>query len=184
MSENKLSYRLSKSLRGFYNTKGAVVFFSFLTTLFVILQVSLYTSGTVSINGLWISDGSWLPWLAIVVSVSACLFQYGTTLLVFRNNGNFIYFKLASSLLMFVTAVLSGLFFVAVAALYSFSISIIRKWVWSSGYLQKWDISSKSLFVIGASVFTGFLIVFSSLQLFVLTNFSHNWFGSDNAKPV
>ncbi len=163
MNETSRFATMTKKVNEFYASNAALWFFMVTTTVFALLQVVLYASNIMQVNGADIESAQelhhvWSNWILLFVSIigSYCGFIGG--IMLFRGSLSFLYWQNASTTLSFLTQALASMWFGAFVSVYFLGMNFIRYYVWKNELLEKWNLSSSTVIAIGLAAF--FILLF------------------------
>lgn len=179
--ETKISVVVNK-INDWYASKNSLIFFLGTTSLIGLIQIILFLSGVININSFNIDDKSILPWIAVFISLLSCYLGFVGGILVFRGDGNFIYFQASQAFLSLITALMSGLLIDSMAVFYGFIFTFFRKIAWEKKWIEKWNLKPKTLTIIGISMFISLILIFSVIETLVLPEEAHYWPGTTELK--
>ncbi len=158
MEETSRFAIMTKKVNEFYASIAAVWFFMVTTTVFALLQVVLYATNIMEVNGANIESAqvlhhAWSNWILLFVSIigSYCGFMGG--IMLFRGSLSFLYWQNVSTTLSFLTQALASMWFGAFVSLYFLVMNFIRYYVWKHELLEKWNLSNATVIAIGLATF-------------------------------
>lgn len=126
----------------FYNSYWSILFYMSATTIFAALQILLFYTGVLTVNGQAVDAGKHaiaVFWIATSISTASCYVGFIAGILNVKGNHNFIYFTLVQTILQITVIFMAGMIFSIISFSSSFFIMIHRSWVWKNNKLEEWN---------------------------------------------
>ncbi len=161
--ETKVIVKVVNRVNDFYKTNAAFIFFMSATTIFALLQVILYFTGVMAVNGHGIDWGAetdhiWSQTLLLATSIIGCYAGFIGGIMLFRGSLSFVFWQNLASTLSVITQLLASMWFGAFVGVYFVAMNVIRYYVWKHELTDKWGWSSTKILIIGMIVLFGLLI--------------------------
>ncbi len=152
-----------KKTNDFYASNKAFHFFLSITTIFSLLQVILFATNNMQVNGNTLDKTSvpLLTWLLLAVSIVATYCGFVGGIMMFRGSLSFVYWQTTATSLSFITQALAQMWFGALVSLYFILMNMIRFYAWKHDLIEKWNWSSAKVMWVG---FAFFILVFGAMN--------------------
>lgn len=169
----------------FYASNAAIIVFMTLATSFSLLQIILFATGSMRVNGALITDDVNLMtlWLLLSASIIACFSGYIGAIMLFRGNSSFLYFQGGQTILYVITFLFSRIWMSAILNITIIFWLIIRYVAWKRNWIEKLNWNYKVITISTIVVFIiAFLIFFSFAYLLYENNLYVDELGK--SKPI
>ncbi len=149
----------------FYRTNAAFLFFMSAASIFALIQVALYATDMMRVNGYFASGAPApaLAWLLLASSIVGTYCGFIGGIMVFRGSLSFVYWQNTATTLAVITQALAGMWFGAITSFYFIGMNITRFIIWKNKYHEKWDLSDNTVMIISAIYFVILMTVMNTV---------------------
>lgn len=180
---NETLIKISSKINELYKGKIMIIVFMTLTTIFGILQILLFLTGVLLINGTSINEtDNWLVtlvWISTAISLLSCYTGFLGAISNIRGSNTFLIWMTIQLTMLSMVALLAGALFAAISSLFGLISAFVRYYVWKNDLVEKWNLNKDKLKIIAIIIFT---IICSTFILIVwgCSEKSSFW---DNSEP-
>lgn len=160
---SKIAIAIQK-VNDFYKSNWAFAFFMSATTIFAFVQVILYATNSMAVNGMNIDaageEGKIVSsWILLSASIIGCYCGFVGGIMLFRGHLSFVYWQNISTILATITQALASMWFGAFVSVYFIIMNLTRYVVWKNELLDKWNWSNEKVVTVGLLIFIVVFIV-------------------------
>ncbi|NQX83266.1 MAG: nicotinamide mononucleotide transporter [Mycoplasmataceae bacterium] len=166
---NSRTIKIINNVNKFYASSLSFVCFLSITLVFAIIQIILYVTNIISLNGTYFSDptGQVAAWLALGISLTGCFVGFIGAILNLRGSLNFVYWATSQLVLSILISFFAGIILTSVALFFSMIATIFRYFAWKLKWLDKWIFKKKTLHILVTIFVIIISIVFIILVVFI-----------------
>lgn len=178
-TEVNVLYKAAIGLQKFYGTKNAVILFVSLQIVALLIQVVLFSTGNLDINGIHIgSPKAWIVWFITTVSFLGSICMILTNILVTRESRLFIITNILGISLSIVNSIFSRSLMIVITMLITLMLVIHRFTIWNKEYKmkEKGEVPVHEKKVYSSKIYwiiIGIWLIYLLFSLVIIAEFGH-----------
>lgn len=176
---------ISKKVNKFYNGYYSIIVFCIATTIFGLIQIILFWTDNLSINGIQLSESTtkqlWVAMFTTLISLISCYTGFLGSISNIRGNNTFLLWICIQLTLLATVAIMAGAVFAAISSLWGIVSGFMRFIIWRGGYIEKWNLSHKFITIVSFLTFI-FVCILFNLIIVLFSDSSNIWSDNDSNK--